>query len=807
VNGKTEFKPNSLKPRWNKVLADLWDNKMRTLLVVASITVGVFSIGMIVSAYIIISEDIDRSYASVSPVNIEFWTDPFYPDFVNIIERIPGVAAAEGRYITSVRASADDIEWQDLSMIAISDFHDLRVNQLTTLSGTQFPGRRELMVSDDFMAETGFLVGDQVQIEFQNGDKHTFPLVGIVGDQVTDAGDFTADPKAYITLETLETLGMPDYYNRLFVRISGNGSDEAEIAALADEVEYKIERSHREIYREELKVTDKHPLRSLILAVLGVLGALGGLITFLSGSLIINTLNALLSQHLRQIGIMKLIGGRSLQILAMYLTLIFIYGLIALIIAVPSGAIAGYGLARYIAYTMNATLQDFRVIPIAIILQILIAFLIPLGAGFFPVNRGAKTNVRRAITNENTRNQSGGLNWLNQITQRLRFVGRPILLSIRNTFRQTKRLLLTIFTLTVAGAIFIAVFNVRTSMTAFIDQLSMYFMGDVTLSFSQPYPITRIEKAAMSIPGVTSVEGWGGIGAEIWDENDDVLDNMFIIAPPYDTDLLDPDIIAGRWLLPGEKKAVVPADTIYSYYPDIQPGDKITVKVPGQRDEEWTVVGIFRFVSMVGDTLAYADYEYVADMLDLSNQAYSFRVMTAEHSLEKQKEVVQLLDTYLTEHDFEVNSINPGLDIQEDNARSINVLVVFLMIMALLTAFVGSIGLTGTMGMNILERTREIGVMRAIGAVDLEIIKSVVIEGMMIGLITWFLAIGTSFPISYLLLNIISESMMGSSMDLTFAPEGVVIWLGVVILLSFGASILPARKAARLTINEVLAYE
>ena len=55
------------------------------------------------------------------------------------------------------------------------------------------------------------------------------------------------------------------------------------------------------------------------------------------------------------------------------------------------------------------------------------------------------------------------------------------------------------------------------------------------------------------------------------------------------------------------------------------------------------------------------------------------------------------------------------------------------MIMALLTAFVGSIGLTGTMGMNVLERTREIGVMRAIGAVDFEIMKSVVIEGMMIG--------------------------------------------------------------------------
>ena len=800
-------KPNSLKPRWKKVLADLWDNKMRTLLVVASIAVGVFSIGMIVSAYVIIAEDIDRSYALASPVNIEIWTDPFFDDFVNVVEHIPGIAAAEGRQIISVRASVNGVEWQDLNLIAISDFENLKVNQISALSGTQYPGRRELLVSADFMADTGFKVGDQVQVELTNGDTHTLPLVGVVGDQVTDAGDFTADPKLYVTMDTLESLGISKYYNRLFVRISGEGSDKTEIEALAARVEYKVERSQRDVYRSELKVTDKHPLRSLILAVLGVLGALGGLITFLSGSLIINTLNALLAQHLRQIGIMKLIGGRSFQIMSMYMILIFIYGLIALIIAVPTGAIAGYAQARYIAYTMNATLQEFRVVPFAIVVQVLIAFLIPLGAGFFPVNKGSKTNVRRAITNDNTRNQSSGLGWINQITQRIRFIARPIMLSIRNTFRQTARLLLTIFTLTVAGAIFIAVFNVRTSMTAFMDQLSMYFMGDVTISFNEPYPITRIEKAAMSIPGVTSVEGWGGVAAEIWDEEENVIDNMFVIAPPYDTDLIDPDIIAGRWLEPGEKKAVVPADTIYSYYPEIQPGDKIIEKIPGQREEEWTVVGIFRFVSMVGDTLAYADYDYVADVLDLTNLAYSYRVMTEEHSLEKQKEVAQLLNTYLTDHGFQVNSINPGLHIQEENARSIDVLVVFLLIMALLTAFVGSIGLTGTMGMNVLERTREIGVMRAIGAIDWEIIKSVVIEGVMIGLITWFLAIGVSFPISDILLNIISESMMGSSMDLAFAPEGVVIWLGVVILLSIAASILPARNAARLTINEVLAYE
>jgi len=124
-----------------------------------------------------------------------------------------------------------------------------------------------------------------------------------------------------------------------------------------------------------------------------------------------------------------------------------------------------------------------------------------------------------------------------------------------------------------------------------------------------------------------------------------------------------------------------------------------------------------------------------------------------------------------------------------------------------LTALVGSIGLTGTMSINVLERTREIGVMRTIGAVDSVIMQSVVIEALLIGLITWVLAIGLSFPISSALLNIIGQSMAGSTFPLTPTPLGILIWLAVIVVLSIVASIMPARNAARLTINEVLAYE
>jgi putative ABC transport system permease protein len=85
--------------------------------------------------------------------------------------------------------------------------------------------------------------------------------------------------------------------------------------------------------------------------------------------------------------------------------------------------------------------------------------------------------------------------------------------------------------------------------------------------------------------------------------------------------------------------------------------------------------------------------------------------------------------------------------------------------------------------------------------------QSVIIEGLFIGLITWLLAIGLSYPISKVLLNIIGQTMAGSSFALTFTPLGLQVWLVVVVLLSIIASVMPARNAARLTINEVLAYE
>jgi putative ABC transport system permease protein len=340
-----------------------------------------------------------------------------------------------------------------------------------------------------------------------------------------------------------------------------------------------------------------------------------------------------------------------------------------------------------------------------------------------------------------------------------------------------------------------------------MDQLMQHFLGDVTINFSQPYNVRKVERDLMAVPGISGVEGWGGASAEIVDQNGDLVTALTIVTPPDDTQLLDPDILAGRWLMPDEKKVMVVSDTIYEQYPDLQPGDTFMVEISGNPEEAWEVVGVYSFISMLGDPMAYANFDYVADKVNTPNQANSFRIITQDIKGASLQALIQRIDRRLADQGYAVQGILAGDTMRESAGTGVNTLVIFLLIMAILTAFVGSIGLMGTMSINVLERTREIGVMRTIGAVDRVVMQSVILEGLVIGLITWIIATGLSYPISSALLTIIGQAMGGATFGLIFTPLGVFVWLGVVILLSIIASVMPARDAARLTINEVLAYE
>jgi GAF domain-containing protein len=138
---------------------------------------------------------------------------------------------------------------------------------------------------------------------------------------------------------------------------------------------------------------------------------------------------------------------------------------------------------------------------------------------------------------------------------------------------------------------------------------------------------------------------------------------------------------------------------------------------------------------------------------------------------------------------------------------SIGVIVVFLMIMAVLLAVVGGLGLMGTMSINVLERTREIGILRAIGASNGAVLRIVIVEGVLIGVISWAIGAVLALPLSVLLSNAVGEAFLQMPLDFVFSLSGLLIWLGVVVVLAALASFLPAWNAARVTVRAVLAYE
>jgi putative ABC transport system permease protein len=815
-----------MKPRWRKVIHDLLDNKARTLLVVFSIAVGVFSIGVIAGAYEIISNDMSASYSANNPSNVELRMANFNDDVLTAIHNTRGVEDAEGRRVFNVRVRVTGTEkWTTLDMVAFEDFEANAINLLTPLQGESIPGKREVILERDALNHIAAQVGDTLEFQLPDGTFKELPVVGLVQDTATGAGDFLAAPYAYITMNTLQYLGQPKLYNRAYVTVLEGGDDIYHVREVGADLKDKLEKNGTRVIRTRFALAHEHPLADTVNAILGILMALGILIVFLSSSLIANTLSALLNQHLRHIGVIKLVGGQRRQVFLMYLALILSFGVLALLVAVPLGGQGAYGLALFISSKLNFNLLGYRIVPIAFGIQIAVGLLVPLVAGLAPVINGSRITVLRALSGDLSQDEKwsegqgrgGGrvtrVHWLDWMQVRFTrllakrgiHIPRPFVISLRNTFRRKSRLALTLFTLTMGGAIFIAVFNVRTTLHDYIGAIGKYFAADVSLDFDQPYRLREIEQMVMQVAGVQRVEGWQFVSGELLDEDGAVLENINIFGPPADSELIQPMLVAGRWIRAEDVRKLALSEATYDYFPNIQPGDRVSLELDG-RKETWEVVGIFKFVDREG-VLAYAPYEYVSEMNDLANRSYSFRLATERHDRPYQDQKAEELDKFLRQHDFKVRVAEAGRASLDTAVESLDTLVVFLLIMAVLTAIVGSMGLTGTMGMNVLERTREIGIMRAIGADDRAVMRTVIAEGVVIGMISFGLAVILSIPFTYLLSTIVSLAVFQTPIEVIFTITGYAIWLGLVLVLSAVASILPARNAARLTIREVLAYE
>ncbi len=795
-----------LNPRWHKVLRDMWDNKARTVLVVLSIAVGIFAVGVISNAQVILSHDLSAAYAAIHPSSAVLTTQPFDDDLVQTLRSMREVGAAEGRRRVAVRLKVGPDEWRDLILIAVPDYRDMRVDQVEPQAGMWPPPKRALLIERSGLDLTRARVDDEVSIKMPGGEQHKLRLAGLAHDLTVDPAFLHGAIYGYITFDTLEWLGEPRNYNELHVVVADNAHDKAHIQRVVERVSDKVEKSGLTVFRKSIPTPFKHPLDNILQALLLLLGVLGVLALALSAFLVVNTIAALLAQQVKQIGMMKAIGARTGQVMGMYLALVLILGLLALAIAMPLGAVGARGLTRFLADLLNFDLTRFYVPGGVLILEAAVALVMPLIAALYPIVIGTRITVREAISHNGHGSDRLGKSIFERLIDRVpgmeRLISRPLLLSLRNTFRRRGRLALTLMTLTLSGAIFISVLSVRVSLFRTLDEIMQFWRFDVWVFFEQPSRTIQIQNEALRISDVVSAEGWGLNFVHRVRADDSEGDDIVMYAPPAATGLIQPVILEGRWLLPEDENAIVVSSQVLKNEPDVAVGDKIVLKIDG-RKITWRIVGISR----AQEPAAYVNYSYYARVVRDVGHVPILSVVAQQHSEAFQTEVMQSMEAHFEHSGLHVSSMVPIDRKRREGEHAFNIIVALLSIMAALVALVGGLGLMGTMSINVLERTREIGVMRAIGASDAAVLWIVMVEGMLVGVLSWFVSVVLALPLSKLLSDAVGTAFLNAPLSYLYATGGALAWLGGVLVLSALASFLPAWHASRLTVREVLAYE
>ncbi len=802
------------RPRTQKVFSDLWGNPQRSLLVLASIVVGLFAIGVVGTIYVIGPQDMRVSYAATNPANLTVLATPFDRCLVNHIEEMPGVRQAEGARTFSTRLESEPGKWIAIDMKALKDPGQMEINQVRLVEGVWPPGEREIVVDQYRLEDTNAQIGDLLTLELPSGKTRQLKLVGVVQDLSIGAngdpgGFFNSPVLGYITQDSLEWLEqpLPKQYNQLFVTLEGDTENPATLEAAAQAVREEVKHCDVEIISMVQRSSTEHPNLYLVQAILAVLVVIGLLVSFLSGFLIANTLQAIMNQQMQQIGILKTVGARRLQIAGIYLLLSLMFGVLAYLVALPLSLLVGFQIVDYLTVQINYVFYGPRVVLPVVVLLAVIAVLMPQLSALLPVRQGTRISVQEALSGY-SQSHPPERGWLDHQISRLRNYSLLLVVSLRNTFRRKGRLLLTLVTLTLGGAVFIATFNVRISLVQYVDQIIQYFLADVNITLDRSYHIEEIEEKIEEVPGISMVEGWMFARTELIMDDGSIGESVSLLAPPASSPLIEPILVDGRWIQPGDRNAIALSELFLEKFPDLDVGDTIRLRVNG-KETDWVVVGFFQMGGKVSGYSAYTSYEYLSELVHQTGRAMGYRVVSqqTDMTLEQQNALGKAIETHLGQSGIQVIDISTGKSLTQKASDGFTILTAILLFLALLTAMVGSIGLAGTMSLNVMERTREIGILRAIGATDLSLMRMVLVEGALIGIISWLMASAAAFPISEIMSDSITLALFGSPANFAFTPTGFIVWLVIVLILAVLASVLPARSATRLTIREVLSYE
>jgi putative ABC transport system permease protein len=774
--------------------------------VALAVAVGVYAVGVVLSTREVLLREWNSDQAGARAAAAIIHTYPFDDELAGRIADLPEVAAAEGRSVARTHVYGESGERLELILVAIPDFEEIDVDAVSLIAGKRAPGKREVVLERNAVEYLDTALGATLSVELEGEVDKRLSVVGTAHDPQQLSPSISERTYGYVTPETMGALGLGEDYTELRLRVMGERSDRGYVQTVVDGVQDHLERSGREVLTSE--ITTRSDVMPIIDAIVLILSTFGLVILLLSGFLVVNAISALVAQQVPQIGVMKLVGARRSQIITLYIVTVLVYGLIAGAVGIPMAMLTSrFLMTELVEPLMNVVPESYSVPLYALLIQVAVGLLLPLLAGLPPVLRGTRLTTHKALNDVGAQVGGSGRGWMEGLLatlQKLKRVQRPVLLAVRNTMRHRGRLAQTLLVLTVGTALFISVLSVRSSVDATLEGFMRFHQYDVSVGLERPYRTARIEQVARGVPGVVGVESWSTDRAIRLRSDGSESDGMRVFAVPLDTTMMAPVISAGNWLSGRAPQEIVVNSDVLEEEPDLEVGGQMVLDMGG-REGAWQIVGTVPTESR--GPMVYMNHDDYAHFVRDPDKATQAVVVAERHDADFQHELETRLYARFEAQGLEVRGTETTQSINSSNKLMFTVVVAILILMALLLAAVGGLGLTTTMSINVLERIREIGVLRAIGASNQSVRSIVLAEGVVMGILSWGIGALISVPISSLMSEQVGLLLIDVPLSYQYSIWALVVWFFALIAVAVAASLGPARNAVRLTIREVLAYE
>lgn len=780
--------------RARKVAGDLGASRSRTVLVSLSIALGVTAVGTVVGARTLMLRSLDASRVQGAFPSATLLTEPFAPGLFREVRRVRGVEDAEARRVVGAQVHAGGA-WRDLTLLAAPRLDRLRIGRIARERGAWPPPPGTMLVERSSRAA----LLDPARLRLPSGIERVVRIAGTVHDLNVPSTRTSGILYGYVTPQTLARLGGGVRPNELLLRTGGDRRAAETVAARVRRLLAAHGVGVRTTIVPEPGVfwaEDAVDAMILLLTVLAVV------CLAMSAFLVVNIVSALVAQQARQIGVMKAVGASARETACLYLATATVYGLAALVVAVPVGAVAALALVTYSVGVINLDVPGFSVPPQVLVLELAAGLGLPLLAALAPVVGASRVTVREAIASHGLGGAGGTPAAL---AARARALPVALRLAVTNTFRRRRRLLLTTAGLALGGAVFVGVLSVRASLDRTLREAAPYRGYDVDLSLDRPYAAGALERAARSVAGVARAQAWPVAGAYRLRPDGSESETFSVVGVPSAGDLLRPVLVRGRGLRPGDGRAVVVNTDVLESEPGLRPGDRIRLAVAGRSASTWHVVGVAKRI--VAGPVVYASSAPLARAAGAPGLARRLVVVTEGHGEAAEARVAAAVTRALALRGVRVESARTSASLRALDRRNLGIIVSFLLAMAVLLAAVGGFGLAGMLSINVLERSREIGVLRAVGAGDGDVAQLVVVEGLIVALVGWLLAAPLGLLVARGLSSAVGTLFLGAPLSFAYSIGGLALWLALALVLAAAASVLPARRAARLTVRDVLAYE